>query len=205
MPIELEVKLKVAELAPIREKLTHLGAVRVGRYLESNIFFDTEDRTLLAGDQGLRLRISTDMLTNKRELTLTHKGPRLHGSMKMREETEVGVDNADPAIHLLERLGFLRLLSFEKKRESWKIDGCKVELDELPFLGAYVEIEGPREELIRVVQEKVGLGDRPMVKASYVALLKTHLQERGDPRQVVAFSSDGGSGDDGGEGASMGH
>ncbi len=187
MPIEMEVKLKVDELAPIREKLMHMGAVRVGRCLETNIFFDTEDRALLADDQGLRLRISVDMQTNKQELTLTHKGPRLHGSMKMREETEVGVDQPNPAIHLLERLGFSRVLSFEKKRETWTLDGCKVELDELPFLGTYIEIEGPREELIRNVQEMVGLGDRPMVKASYIALLKTHLQERGDQRQVVAF------------------
>jgi len=187
MPIELEVKLKVAELSPVRARLRELGAERVGQFLETNIFFDTEDRTLLAGDQGLRLRINRNVEDGRQDYTLTHKGPRQHGSMKNREETEVGVTEPDSAIELVGRLGYGQTLSFEKRRETWKLEGCKVELDELPFLGEYVEIEGPREEIIRQVQQKLGLGDCPMVKASYVALLNTHLQEQGEWGRMVQF------------------
>jgi adenylate cyclase class 2 len=178
------------EFAPIRSRLQECGGTRVGQFLETNLFFDTEDRTLLAGDQGLRLRISREMQTQHEAYTLTHKGPRQHGSMKNREETELSVGEPAAAIGLMERLGYVRMLSFEKKRETWKLDGCKVELDEVPFLGQYVEIEGPREETIRKVQEKLGLRECPMVKASYVALLMTYLQEQGDPQRTVAFAPD---------------
>ena len=74
------------------------------------------------------------------------------------------------------------MLSFEKRRETLELDGCKVELDELPHLGSFVEIEGPDEEAVLRVREKLGLADRPIVKTSYIALLMGYLQERGQRR-----------------------
>ncbi len=59
----------------------------------------------------------------------------------------------------LKALGFEQVLLFEKDRESWEIEGCKVELDTLPEFGTFVEIEGPSEEEVRAVQGRLGLGD----------------------------------------------
>jgi hypothetical protein len=39
------------------------------------------------------------------------------------------------------------------------------------------------------VREQLQLDQRPLVKASYVALLMTHLQERGQTTRVVTFES----------------
>jgi adenylate cyclase class 2 len=187
MAIELEAKLSVPDLDVVRARLQELGAERVGQVLETNTFFDTDDRSLLAADKGLRLRQARDGSDAPPKFTLTYKGPRRHGQLKSREEIELGISGERQLIDLLNALGFGRVLTFEKRRESWTMGGCQVELDELPHLGSFVEIEGPDDASILKVREQLRLEQRPLVKASYVALLMTHLQERGQTTRVVMF------------------
>jgi adenylate cyclase class 2 len=188
MPVEIEAKMSVPDLEPVRARLRELNAEATGRTLETNTFFDTEDRSLLAADEGLRLRRNLNAETNADEHIVTYKGPRQHGQLKSRDEIEVTVGSSEDATQLLERLGFVRMLSFEKRRESWKLGGCKVELDELPYLGTFVEVEGPDDRSVLAVREQLGLADRPMVRSSYIALLMGYLQERGQNRRVVTFA-----------------
>jgi adenylate cyclase class 2 len=188
MPLEIEAKLKVEDLSVIRDRLTAAGAARVGSVLETNVFFDTEDRSLLSADQGLRLRQTIDAASGQKEFIVTFKGPRLPGMLKRRREIEVGVDAFEATIDLLEALGFRRVLTFEKRRESWTLDACKIELDELPLLGTFVEIEGPSETHVVKAQDKLRLSDHPMVKASYIVMLVTLLRERGDSGRSVTFN-----------------
>ena len=188
MPVEIEAKMAVAELDVVRVRLRELGAQPAGRVFETNAFFDTEDRSLLAADEGLRLRRNVDRDTGAQQHIITYKGPRQHGQLKARDEVEVTVGGSDEAVQLLERLGFLRMLAFEKRRESWLLDGCKVELDELPYLGSFVEVEGPADEPVLKVRAQLGLADRPIVKSSYIAMLMGYLQERGQMRKIVTFA-----------------
>ena len=190
MAVEIEAKMKVESLATVRERLQSQGAIMAGEHLERNVFFDTEDRSLLAADEGLRLRMSQDTRTGKTVYFVTFKGPRQHGQLKSREETEVTVGNFEDAAALLECLGFTRVLSFEKRRQSWSLGGCKVELDDLPYLGSYVEVEGPKEETVLKVRDQLELSSRPLVRASYIAMLMTHLQERGDTAREIVFPPD---------------
>jgi adenylate cyclase, class 2 len=189
MPVEIEAKMKVDDLSAVREKLKAAGAKLIGDFLERNLFFDTDDRSLLAADQGLRIRRAVDTATKTGVNTITFKGPRQHGQLKSREETEVTVGDFDTAATLLENLGYLRVLSFEKHRQSWSFGGCRVELDELPHLGLFVEIEGPKDETVLKVRETLQLTDRPLVRASYVAMLTTYLQEHGERGKEIRLTS----------------
>lgn len=189
MPVEIEAKMKVDALSPVRQKLRELNAAPVTQTLETNIYFDTEDRSLLAADEGLRLRLARDLHTLQQQCTMTYKGPRQHGQLKSREETELVVGSCDDACSMLERLGFVRILSFQKKRESWKFQNCKVELDEMPYLGCYVEVEGPSEESVLAVRQALNLSDHPLIKTSYIAMLVTYLQEHGITQQVIVFNT----------------
>lgn len=191
MPLEIEAKMAVPDLQAVRDRLTALGAEPAGRTLEMNTFFDTEDRSLLAADEGLRLRRNVSEATGADEHVITYKGPRQHGQLKSREEVELTVASSDDAARLLESLGFVRMLAFEKRRETWKLGGCSVELDELPHLGPFVEVEGPADEPVLAVREQLGLVDRPIVKSSYVALLMGFLQERGNTKRIVTFADAG--------------
>ena len=100
-----------------------------------------------------------------------------HGKIKSRMETEVDVSDAQAATQLLIALGFTPTLSFQKKRVRWELEDCLVELDTLPHLGHFVEIEGGSEAAIMAVREKLGLSDQPLIRTSYIAMLATYLTE----------------------------
>jgi adenylate cyclase class 2 len=185
--VEIEAKLKVNDLSVVRQRLEAIGGCLRSNVLESNMFFDTEDRALLAKDQGLRVRHTLNRSSHEETTTITFKGPRRQGTLKSREERELKVGSVKDATSLLEALGYARVLTFQKRRESWLVKECDVELDELPYLGVYVEIEGPSEAAVLEVREMLQLSDRPLIRASYVALLMTHLQERNLNERVVIF------------------
>ena len=189
MPIELELKIKVDDLERIRHRLQDLNAAPHRQVLEINIFFDTPNHALLKQDRGLRLRTNTDLATKASTHILTYKGPRAAGPIKKREEIEVAVDDRMHAAALLEALGYTPTLTFEKRRESWTIDQCKVELDELPLIGTFVEIEGPAESTIRAARSRLDLADLPSITDPYVALLEQRLSANHVTDRVIRFGS----------------
>ena len=187
MALELELKVKVPDFDAVRKALAASGAKHIGSVLETNTFFDTADQSLLAQDKGLRLRRTRDSRTGKEHFVITVKGPAQPGEFKSREEAETDVDDGDRAAGVLQALGYLPELSFEKRRESWTLDGCKIELDEVPLLGRFVEIEGPDEPAVSRVRDGLGLGHLPSIKTGYISLLARHLKETGDPRKTITF------------------
>jgi adenylate cyclase class 2 len=187
MAVEIEAKMAVENLAGVRARLQECGAQRHGNFHEINTFFDSEDRSLLAADKGLRLRVNRNVETGEEDHLITFKGPRQPGALKSREEVELAVEGSAEASRLFECLGFKKMISFEKRRESWLLDGCKVELDELPHLGSFVEIEGADEPSVLRLREKLNLANRAMIKAGYIALLTGHLQERGRMVRDIRF------------------
>ena len=187
MPVEIEIKLNIDHLAPIRDRLRQLGAKRAGEVLETNIFFDTTDRALLGTDCGLRLRRSRDVQTHAEKLVLSFKGPRAEGPVKQREEIEIVVDNLDATIELLSRVGYGVMLMFEKRRESWQLDRCKVELDCLPELGSFVEIECATQAEVLKIKEKLGLSKVDGVLQTYPDLVAHHLSDRGAHETTLKF------------------
>lgn len=173
---EIEAKMRLTDRAAMQRLLEERGAAPIARLTETNTFFDTAEGRLKSSDQGLRVRVEQDP-DNGRRAIITHKGPRAHGRLKSRSETEVVVDDPHKAAELLDALGFRPGLSFEKRRTRWKLDGCTVELDELPYLGHFIEIEGPSDEAVLAVREALGLADTPLIKSSYIAMLWTYLRE----------------------------
>ena len=187
MPVDFEVKVKIDEPEVVVAALHQRGATLLGNYRETNTFFDTDDRELLASDEGLRLRVQEDLNRGKIECALTHKGPSRSGHLRSREETKLIVDSPSEATMLLERLGFARCLSFEKRRQSWLLDGCSIQIEQLPHLGHFVEIRGAAETMVTKVREALGLADRPLIKSSYVAMLTSYVQERGYVINDITF------------------
>lgn len=187
MPVDFEAKVRIDDPAAVVARLQERGATLVGNYRETNTFFDTDDRELLSVDEGLRVRVSEDLQQGTVECVLTHKGPSRSGRLRSREETKLVVDSPSEAATLLERLGFTPCLSFEKRRQTWKLDDCKIDIEELPHLGQFVEIEGRNEDVVMKLRDYLGLAERPLVRNSYVAMLTSHMQERGLSGQDVTF------------------
>ena len=186
MAIEIEAKMKAADLEAIRRALRAQGATRYGSELETNAFFDTSSAGLKAAGKGLRLRTAVDE-SGKTRYVVTSKGPLLPGELKRREEIEFTVDDPAAAAALFENLGFAQTISFQKRRESWRFADCKVELDEMPYLGTFVEIEGPSEEKVMSARKSLGLESEPMIKTAYVSMLAKHLDEHGIADRRIKF------------------
>lgn len=187
MPTEIEAKVKVADHEPIRARLSACGATCRGQVLEVNRILDNAERTLLSGDRGLRIRERRDAQGTLTGAVLTYKGPKEPGPLKRREEIEVEIDDPAAAGALLAALGFRESVGFEKRRETWTYGDCLIELDEVPYLGCFVEIEGPDEEAIRRALETLNMGREPLIHASYIALLVQHCERNGLPVERIRF------------------
>ena len=174
MAVEIEAKIKVSDHDGLRERLEKLGAVCQGEQLETNIYFDMADSQLRKGDRALRLRCVGG------EYTLAYKGPAQPSKFKQREEIQTGVADGPALVKLLGEVGFEQSLVFEKRRESWVLDECCVELDVLPLLGTFVEVEGPSEAAIGKVVEKLGLAGADLVNGAYPILLREYLEQTGN-------------------------
>ncbi|MGN6368175.1 MAG: class IV adenylate cyclase, partial [Phycisphaerae bacterium] len=174
MPLEIEVKLKVEGHEGVVAKLKELGAVRHGKVRETNVFFDRNGE-LRGQDRGLRVRLTEG---GGRAL-VTVKGPAGTSGLRSREAFDIQCEPVEQVIPLLEALGYERVMSFEKDRESWEMEGCSVELDTLPHFGKFLEVEGPSEEAGRGVQGTLGRGGVGAGRERSSAMVGTELRERG--------------------------
>ena len=166
---EIESKFLVNDLKRIEQRLQALGAVcKVVRSLEYNLRFDDANSRLKNSHQVLRLRKSDD-------IRLTYKGPgETRQGAIVRTELELAVDNFDMARSFLEALGYQAVVSYEKYRAMYALDGALVTLDELPY-GNFVEIEVEKIETIALVAGKLGLRSEAAIPASYLGLFE-HLR-----------------------------
>ncbi len=188
---EIELKFAIIDVAALRGRLAGIGAACAGRVLEANTIVDTPDHQLLAADCGLRLReirpmpakhgtgapIADNLPPEVRcNAALTYKGPRFQPpaesatAFKSREELETPVGDATVMLELLARLGYHPVITYEKRRETWRHGACTVELDELPRLGWWVEIEGPDEAAVTATREALELAATAPASDTYVAM-----------------------------------
>ena len=188
MNIEIEAKLKVRAFAEIRARISELGGKLQQKVLQRDCYFDDSVGSLISADCCLRLRRQT--AGNHEEAVLAYKGPKEKTRLKKRQEINVVVEDADSAEKLAAALGYEKALSFEKKREIWGLDDCQVCLDELPMLGTYVEIEGPDEDKITRLQEKLGLGNLSHISKSYAMLMRERLERQDVGQREIFFSSE---------------
>ncbi len=176
MSVEIEVKLRVESHDPVRQRLEGVSARFLRTVLETNSIYDRSDGMLRKRGCGLRMRSVTPEGEKVSRATLTFKGPRIATALKSREELEIDVSDAELLARMLEGIGFVQVLRYEKRRESWGLDGCRVELDEPARLGLFVEIEGPDERTILSVQRKLGLEQAREVPTSYVGMLVAYCE-----------------------------
>ena len=192
MAQEMEAKFSVEELAPFRSALDHAGAEFLGAAMETDAYYDTPDGALLNGDRGLRVRTVRELEPGTGLDTaalLTFKGPmQPTGRLKVRSETQTRVDDPQALNAILEALGVSVCMLVQKRRRSYRLGDCRVELDQLPLLGCFVEVEGPGQRAITATCDELGLHGEPIM-VSYVRLLAEHCREHGLDYREVTFDS----------------
>jgi adenylate cyclase class 2 len=184
MAHEIEVKFKVDSHPPIRRALNRLGAQYVATVVQEDSYYDTPDKDLLASQSGLRIREikvlrSASGARPNGQPVLTYKGPLQAGrKAKVRREIETHFETPNSIRQILQALDHHLILSFQKRRTTYRLGRCVIELDELPLLGTFVEVEGPSERLVVSVAGKLGLAGES-IKTSYAHMIAKAAQVAG--------------------------
>jgi adenylate cyclase, class 2 len=170
--LEVELKVKIPSLDPVREKLTRKNAQFLGKVHEHDIYYNAPHRDFGVTDEAVRVRYTND------HAVVTYKGPKIKKfGLKAREELNFAVECGETFEKMLDRLGFTRTTDVNKWRETYKLGTASVTLDLVEELGTFAEIEvivegekdNPTSQIEKIAKE-IGVGGEPLL-ASYLELL----------------------------------
>ena len=180
---EIEAKFRVEDHAPVAALLNEYGAELVESTCQRDTFFDRPGGEFRNGGCSLRLRVCDPPGRG----IITWKGPIEENiDVKIRKEIEISADPPDSAFVLMESLGFERFFVIEKRRSSYRFGECRIELDELPLLGLFVEIEGPSRQAVEEARRKLRI-EAEHVPQSYLHMLVDHCDENGLSPESATF------------------
>ena len=100
---------------------------------------------------------------------------------------EIAVSDKATAQLLLQAMGYRPYFSFDKRRESWRLGNWRIELDEVPLLGRFVEVETAGSREVELALAALGLDGLEPITRGYASLLHRHLRERGITSRRVRF------------------
>ena len=142
--IEVEVKVSVKDFADVQEKLIQIGAVKIKREHQMDVYYNAPHKDFEETDEALRIRVIPE--NGKNRIILTYKGAKMDDVSKTRKEIEVDVSDAENTDLILENLGFRRAASVTKDRDIYHLDEFIITLDTVFEIGTFVEIETEAHE-----------------------------------------------------------
>lgn len=149
--VEAEAKYRVLDPQPLLSRLSELGFSAGPTVFQRDEYYDTDDRKLRSLDYAVRVRRVAG------EPMIVLKGPRNWTPREeySRIELEFEAKSSEALARDLSARGLTVVWFFEKRRTSYRIQGSaiRVELDEIPELGFFVEIEGDFETGRRIAAE----------------------------------------------------
>lgn len=145
---EVELKFPVDSFDRLRDRLSEHKAVALEVENHCDTYYAHPARDFAETREALRVR-----RINGQPL-VTYKGPKLPGAVKTRIELEWPLNPGDAdgtkMESLLEHLGFRRVASVVKRRESfrvsWQDRDLTITLDDVESVGRFSEIESVAQE-----------------------------------------------------------
>ena len=182
MPLEIETKFKVSDPGRMRRNITRIGARLMSRALEQDVYYGKEEKGF--GGTVIRLR----KINGKRgvftvKLSVSRKA---YGVFKVKEELEVCIEDVKTFGRMLPALGLVPRFVKEKRRESYALGKAKILLDELPFVGWYLEIEGTRKDITRLAK-RLGLDIKKGTAETYSAIFNRYRAVKKIKRGDMVF------------------
>ncbi|MBN1386059.1 class IV adenylate cyclase [Candidatus Woesearchaeota archaeon] len=168
---ETETKFQLQDPGAMRQKLLSIGFKSKGRHLQVNRKFNDKDDNF-GPHKGrlLRIRVAD-------KCTLTSKaGKSVEKNIKTLDEYETEISDPEKTEKILNMLGFHLDEVMEKYREAFQKRDVEVVIDEVPFLGAWMEIEGDHESIERTAEE-LGLDMKDAISSSYGTLWRGYKEK----------------------------
>ncbi|MGA2104106.1 MAG: class IV adenylate cyclase [Methanoregula sp.] len=169
---EIELKVKVDSLDPVRQHLISRHAEFLGKQHEHDIYYNAPHRDFGSTDEALRVRYTEG------PALITYKGKKIQDcGLKAREELNTAVESGKVFERILDRLGFKKTAEVNKWRENYLLGDASFALDHVDCLGTFVEIEIMTENntddatgKILILAKEMGISGEPIL-ASYLELL----------------------------------
>jgi adenylate cyclase class 2 len=172
--LEIELKSRVDNLSPVRERLQQSGARFCGRVHEHDVYYNAPHRDFAETDEALRVRYAGG------NAVVTYKGAKIKNlGLKAREELNTSVESGEVFGQILTRLGFTMTAEVNKWRETYRFRDASIALDEVESLGTFIEIEVIADtemqsatETIDKIKKELGISGEAIL-ASYLELLQS--------------------------------
>lgn len=186
MAIETEIKFRVDDLAGLTKRLEAAGfRLQTPREFESNVLYDTPDRSMRARTEILRIRHygGRCVVTHKR---LPDVGPG-EDRHKHRIETETVVSDGDALAEIFRSLGLVEAFRYEKWRSEWSDGKGHCVVDETP-IGNFAELEGAAD-WIDCVAAHLGVPPSDYMTLSYGRLFDLWRAEHNATAEHLTFDA----------------
>ena len=186
--VETEIKFRVDDVAGLARRLEQAGFhLDTPRTFETNVLYDTPDRSMRARTEILRIR------SYGGKCTLTHKrlpdsGPS-EDRHKHRIETETEVSDGDALAEVFMSLGLIPAFRYEKWRTEWSDGEGDCVIDETP-IGYFAELEGEPEWIDRVAA-RLGVPHSEYMTLSYGRLFEQWREKHHSDAQHMTFDAVG--------------
>lgn len=178
---EIEIKLKIGDPETLFKKILGIGGIELKSKegLERDVMYD-DGRGFYDYPKVLRLR------TTSHGNFLTYKEKNEHSdrdSFLVRTELETQVGDAKITDQILSKLGFFPYRIKEKYRREISFDGLVIEFHKMPFIGDFIEVEGEKEGIKRLLS-KLELDFNQGINKDYSALHYEFCDARGLSRET---------------------
>lgn len=142
--VETEAKYRINKIKLMRTILNEEGFILKSKEFQRDEYYDTETRTLTTLDYVLRIRNSGG------KPIFAFKGPRSYTKEGeySRVELEFSAKSEKQLREEIENKNLKNTWYFEKKRATYIKEGSslKIEIDQIPEIGYFLEVEGPISE-----------------------------------------------------------
>lgn len=175
--VEVKVALNDEEKEEVLNKLRE-RCLSERYYEEEDIFFVSIHDPSLGIDKTLKLRRSNS------EAKLIFKRKKADENVKKNLELEVRIRREDVGnlLQVLRHLGFKESLVVKKRRRSFYLDGCTINVDDVEGLGSFLEVEvlsngeGEDKAFNKIVEvlSALRLSGKKLIYKSYAEMIVCH-------------------------------
>ena len=189
--IEIEVKLRIKDVAVLEKKLLEQGYKSIETLRETDTYFDGGINGIKKSGQALRVRRTVNCVTGKEHSAITFKGEKIDAVSMARLELETVVESGEAAERILCALGFYPVqpivVKIRKILRNRDLCAC---LDDVQGLGTFLELEIMAEseearpaalERIEEILNSVGYTMDDTTRVSYLS----QLQKQAGESQIV--------------------
>lgn len=192
---EVEVKIRVRDVAALLQRFRRLGACSRGRVFERNVLFDTPESRFRLSGRLLRVRVEVPapvkgLRAGRGGANITFKAPSeapLKSRYKENLEREVPLHQPGRFERKLRSLGFASGFTYEKYRAAFRIGDLHLDLDQTP-VGVFLELEGTSQSIDRAARA-MGFEARQYIRSTYWDLYVAECRRRGQTPRNMVFSA----------------